>query len=341
MKRTVQKRFLVYCLLFLLLGAGSIYIYFFKHSAKSNMPISDTRFALNTVVTITLYDTTNSAILENAFDLCEHYETVFSRTLKTSELYKLNHSDMTKYTISKELSELIHIGLKYSKQSNGAFDISIAPISQLWDFASEPPVLPKKETIQEYLSDVGYRNFNICNTTLNKKNVTAQIDLGALAKGYIADRIKDYLLEHGVKSALINLGGNILCVGNKDGKMFHVGVQAPFKERNITLTTLDVSDRSIVTSGIYERCFTKDGKFYHHILNPKTGYPYDNGLSSVTILSTHSVDGDALSTTCFALGLKKGMQFINSIKDADAIFVTTDGSLHYSKCFKSKYLKAN
>lgn len=337
MKITVQKTFVLRCILLSLLLVLGIYIY--HTNAKNNKiaPITDTRFSLNTIVSITLYDSSDKNILNEAFTLCDKYESVFSRTMQSSELYKLNHSHSTTCHVSNELASLIETGLYYSSISKGAFDISIAPVSQLWDFTSEEPVLPDSEKVKHSLVFVGYSNFKLKNTCLTKKKPENQIDLGAVAKGYIADKIKDYLLNQGVKSALINLGGNILCVGDKNGKPFHIGVQAPFKERNVTLTTLDIKNKSIVTSGIYERCFTAGNQFYHHILNPRTGYPYENDLSSVTILSDKSLDGDALSTTCFALGLKDGLEYVNSRNDIDAIFVDSKGTIHYSKHFKKHY----
>jgi thiamine biosynthesis lipoprotein len=162
------------------------------------------------------------------------------------------------------------------------------------------------------------------------------IDLGAIAKGYIADRVKEYLIKNGVKSALINLGGNLLCIGSKpDNIPFQIGIQKPYADRNETIATMEISDLSVVSSGVYERFFELDGKFYHHILNPKTGYPYDNGLISVTIISEKSVDGDGLSTSCFALGLDKGLQLIDRLPNTYAVFITKDYKLHYSSDFES------
>lgn len=161
------------------------------------------------------------------------------------------------------------------------------------------------------------------------------LDLGAIAKGYIADKIKEFLMEKGVKSAIINLGGNVLCIGGKPDKApFNIGIQKPFADRKETIAVMELSDKSIVSSGIYERFFERDGNFYHHILNPKTGYPYDNSLVAVTIISDKSVDGDGLSTSCFALGLEEGMKLINSIENVHAVFITDDYKPHFSDGFE-------
>ena len=179
-------------------------------------------------------------------------------------------------------------------------------------------------------------NRDSSNKVTLKTNDTA-IELGAIAKGYIADRLKDYLVSQNVKSAIINLGGNVLCIGGKpDDSSFKIGIQKPFADRSETIAVMDIKDKSVVSSGVYERCFEKNGTLYHHLLNPKTGYPYNNGLIAVTIISDQSVDGDALSTTCFALGLEDGLKLAESLDDVQAFFVTSDYEIHYTKDFQKE-----
>lgn len=159
------------------------------------------------------------------------------------------------------------------------------------------------------------------------ENPKAQIDLGGVAKGFIADKVGAYLTSKGVRSAIVNLGGNVLTIGSKTGgQPFIVGVQQPFQDRNEDIGYLYVSGRSVVTSGIYERYFIQDGKTYAHILDPRTGYPVQNDLSSVTIISDKSGDGDGLSATCFLLGVDKAEKLIESLPDTEAIFIKKDGS---------------
>ena len=184
-----------------------------------------------------------------------------------------------------------------------------------------------------------YRNLSLSGNTLTFLSPDTSIDLGAIAKGYIADRMKEQLLEAGAKSAIINLGGNVLCVGSlPDGAPFRIGLQMPFADYEETFETLGISDLSVVTSGVYERSFTVDGTLYHHILNPKTGYPYDNGLIAVTILSGESVDGDGLSTTCFSLGLEEGLKLAESLEGVEACFIDSDYRVHYTSGMKSYLL---
>ena len=164
-----------------------------------------------------------------------------------------------------------------------------------------------------------------------------EIDLGGIAKGYAADKIAEYLKEENVESAIINLGGNVYALGEKDkNTAFKVGIQDPTNERGNSIGSINVSNESVVTSGIYERYIKKDGVIYHHMIDPSTGYPFDNNLSSVTIVSSSSIIGDGLSTTTFGLGLEKGMKLIESIDNTDAIFITKDKKVYTTSNLKGK-----
>lgn len=228
--------------------------------------------------------------------------------------------------------DILERGIYYGRESDGAFDITIAPVTSLWDFTGENPSVPPEDELGEAVKRVDYQKISLEDGRVVFQEPSMALDLGGIAKGYIADALKDYLTENGVKSGMINLGGNVLCIGKKpDGKPFHIGVQQPFADRNETVAVVDVEDKSVVSSGIYERCFTgEDGRLYHHILNPKTGYSFDNELMAVTIISEKSVDGDGLSTSCFSMGLAEGMAYINSLDGVEALFITEDEKLHYS-----------
>lgn len=326
-------------------------------STTGNQPISISSIKLNTAVQITIYDSQDKALLNDCLALCDKYELIFSRTNEKSELYKLNHrkdvsdrdfstdGQTTPYPvsgtadtwhISEDLAALLSEGLDITKESDGAFDIAIAPLTSLWDFTAEDPRVPDDAAIQKALPLCSSDGVTIDGQDITLPSDDIQFDVGAIAKGYIADRLKDFLMKKGVKSAIINLGGNVLCIGSKpDGTPFKIGIQKPFADRNETEAVMDITGKSVVSSGIYERCFKQDGKLYHHILNPQTGYPYDNGLISVTIISDQSVDGDALSTTCFALGLKDGLKFAEK-KGVQAVFITEDYELHYTDGFRDE-----
>jgi len=312
---------------FLLLGAALLF------RPKQTEPVSRTDFLLNTFVTITLYDSDDEEILQGCMDLVRDYENQFSKTIESSEIYRLNHRspDETTFSLSEDTAQLIREGLFYSEASDGAFDLTIEPLSTLWNFTGGRTEVPPKEEIEEAASRVGWQNLRLEGNTLTFLSPDTAIDLGSIAKGYIADRVKEYLLSRGVQSAIINLGGNVLCVGERPGKQpFRIGLQKPFESHNETIANLDIRDLSVVSSGVYERHFVADGKNYHHLLNPKTGYPYDNGLIAVTIVSPRSVDGDALSTTCFSLGLTDGLALVNSMDGIYAYFITEDYEIHCS-----------
>lgn len=311
--------------------------------SNNKEPVSIEGFKLDTYITITVYDNVSKDVLNGCLDICDKYELMFSRTLPESTLYKVNHHELS--TIPAELAQVIQTGLDYGTTSCGSFDITIGSVSSLWDFTSDNPHIPADSLIKNALSYVNYQNVTISpsENDSNMYNIDLPqgtvIDVGAIAKGYIADRIKDYLIENKVEHAIINLGGNVLLVGGKtDSTDFNIGIQKPFSGSDELLTTLNLNDKSAVSSGTYERSFEYKGKVYHHILNPSTGYPYDNGLSQVTIISDDSFTGDILSTTCFSMGLDKGMKLVESLENVEAIFVTSDNSIHYSSGI-SKYYK--
>ncbi len=261
------------------------------------------------------------------------------KTKENMVKYSIRQDGSITFEISALLERIVKKGLEYSKKSDGRFDIAIEPVSSLWDFTVKKPTVPDEQKIEKALAYVDYQKIALDDQKLTFQKPGMGIDLGGIAKGFIADELKAYLEKKGVKSAVIDLGGNVLCIGKKDPKTpFHIGIQQPFADRNETIAAVSVDGLSIVSSGIYERYFkTKDGTLYHHILNPKTGYSYDNDLMAVTILSKKSVDGDGLSTSCFAMGKKEGLAFINNIDDVEAVFITKDEKMHYSKGF-SKYL---
>ena len=294
-------------------------------AVTSQEPISKTGFYFDTVITITIYDSDKEDLLEQCFSYCDAFEKQISRTIETSEVSRVNAAKGQPVEVSETTLELIKKGIEYGDLTDGAFDITISPLSELWDFKNNPGTVPSDNEIFEALSHVNYESIIIEGNAVALTDPDAAIDLGGIAKGYIADKLKEYLLGEGVQSALINLGGNILTIGEKpNGTAFNIGIQRPFDEQNTTITSVAVRNSSVVTSGSYERYFKTDDKIYHHILNTQTGYPCDNGLLSVTILSDKSVDGDALSTACFALGLEDGQKLIDAMQNVEAIFVTEE-----------------
>ncbi len=339
MKSIVRRKYKP--LLFLIL---SLVLVTFSGCTPSNSAktISKSGFYFDTVIQITLYDAQYESLLDDCFDLAGTYEGYFSNTITDSDISKINQAGGAFVEVHDETIELLQKGIYYGDLSGGNFDITIGNLSDLWNFSTyalldEVPetAVPSPDAILSALDGVDYHNIVIEGSRVALSDPAAKLDLGGIAKGYIADRIKEYLEENGVTSGLINLGGNVLTLGEKaDGSAYTIGIQRPFSEDGEPITSVSVTDKTVVSSGVYERCYEVDGKFYHHILDPKTGYPYDNGLLGVTIICEDSVDGDGLSTTCFSLGLKDGLALVESLPDVEAIFITEDFKLHKSSGLK-------
>lgn len=303
-------------------------------SAYSATPESRTDTVFDTVVTIQIYDKNSEDVLEHCIQICRDYEKLFSRTLEGSEIYQINHAGGKAVTVSDETAQLITLALEYCKLSDGAFDITLGELSDLWNVKENPGKIPESSAIKKAVENAGYNNVLISGNTVQLANADVQLDLGGIAKGYVADQLKEYLIQEGIDHALINLGGNVLAVGGKPGNTaYNIGIQKPFDETGEAITSAKISDESVVTSGIYQRYFKIKDRIYHHIINPKDGYPYNNDLLSVTIICDSSARADALSTICYALGYKQGMMMIGELDDAEALFITEDYKLHYSNGF--------
>lgn len=315
----------------LLVSASVMLSVFACASPSPSESLSATGMYFDTVVTVEAWGTDRDT-LDSCMELCEFYEQLLSAHIETSEISEINRAQGRPVEVSEETAELIKLGCRYGELSGGKFDITIAPASSLWNFHDKKnAVIPDKQELAEAVSHIDYRCIQIDRSTVTLTDPDAKIDLGAVAKGYIADQIKEYLESQGVEHALINLGGNMLALGSRtDGTDFRIGIQKPFAQSGDVIAAVSVSDMSVVSSGNYERYFEQDGTLYHHILDPDTGYPADTGLYQVTVLSDSSADGDALSTVCFVLGLEKGMELIKSLDGVEAIFVTSDMKLHQS-----------
>ena len=277
---------------------------------------SETRFLLDTVCTVTA--DCGDDIINGAFSLCENLERTLSKTVTDSDVYKLNNTEGF-VSVSDGTLKTVERALYYSELSGGKFDITIAPVSALWDFKNQ--VIPSKDEISEALQNVDYHSIEIKNGEISSG--TKQIDLGGIAKGYIADRATEYLKENGAENALVNLGGNICMIGE-----YNIGIKKPFDDSIIA--SISLKDKCVVTSGIYERYIESYGKIYHHILDPKTGYGAENELASVTVIGEKALDCDALSTVCMLLGTESGMDIINNTADTEAVFIDRENNITLS-----------
>lgn len=294
---------------------------------EESMQMND--FFFDTVVRIEVWGNANRDLMEECKEICRKYEQLFDRRNEKSDIWKINHSQGKQVEVSEETARLIKKTLEYSARSKGAFDITIAPLSDLWDVKNNPGTIPLQEEIDKAKTHIDYQKIQVEGNFITLQDPEMAIDLGAVAKGYIADQLKEFLEQNGVKHGVIDLGGNVLTIGDKiNGEPFHIGLQKPFANRGEILTSVKVTDQSVVSSGIYERFFEKNHKIYHHIMNPETGYPYENDLLQVTIISDTSLEGDAFSTMCYALGLEQGKKLVEEQENMRALFVTKDYKIH-------------
>lgn len=322
----MKKKRLVSAILLAVIVCGSL---FFCSRANQKV-VTKSGFYFDTVIQITLYHGEED-LLDDCFEMAKTYENYFSTTKENSDIAKINAAGGKPVKVHEETLELIKKGLEYGEKSEGKFDITIGRLSSLWNFSENEGEVPTKDAIKEALKTVDYKTVKISGDTVALENPEAQMDLGGIAKGYIADQMKAYLVEHGVKQGLINLGGNVLTIGEKkNGEGYHIGIRKPFDEAGATIAEVEVKDQTVVSSGVYERYFYKKEKLYHHLLDTKTGYPIENDLLGVTIICDRSVDGDALSTTAFALGLEDGMRYMESLDGVRAAFVTKDYQVHWT-----------
>ena len=247
-------------------------------------------------------------------------------------LYQLNaHAGQGPFLVGQHLFNLAQMA---KEQSFNEFDATLVPLIDLWRQHGAAKTVPSKDEIDARLLLTGKDKFSI---DQHGQTITlsagAGLDLGAIAKGYITDEVKELLVEEGVTTAIIDLGGNVYVLGGsplREGESWNVGIQDPLAARGETIGKTKQKDRSIVTSGIYERYIEVDGVSYHHLMDPETGYPFDNDIAGVSILSDKSIDGDALSTLVFGLGMEAGLAYVNERDDIEAVFVTKDKKVYVS-----------
>lgn len=308
----------------------------FSLSSCGVKKFSDTGFYLDTVVTLTVYDEDNSSI-EKAFSEIQRLESLLSITIPESDVNRVNN-DTGWVEVSPEMQEIVANALDYSSITDGAFDITIAPLIELWNVNDGGPV-PSDAEINEKLAMADFSKIKMENGSIYAEN-SLMINLGGVAKGYIADEICELMKSEGVEHGLVNLGGNVAAFGgNANGEDYTIGIRDPFGTETDIIGTVSISNGSVVTSGGYERFFVEDEKIYHHILDPKTGYPAESGLSSVTIVAESSCMADALSTAVYVLGAEKGLELIESLENVECLLVDNYGDLIFSSGMEAIFTK--
>lgn len=307
-------------------------------------PLRRSESLLHTVVQISIYHENQEKVMDEAIAYIKEMEALLSTQLEGSDVYNINQGAGTEVKVDDRTFTIIEKAVEMSAITDGQFDISIGAVSTLWKIGDEAARKPSQEEIEAALPHIDYKKIE-----LNKDSKTVKIakgmalELGAISKGFIADELRTRFEQAGITTAIINLGGNVIAMGSSpshdDG--WHVGVQDPDEIRGQTVGQVPVSNQSVVTSGIYERYLEQDGQIYHHILNPQTGYPVDNTISGVTILTNQSIEADALSTTVFLLGLEKGLDLVNQRPDVEAVFITKDRNVYLSDGLQKDFKLTN
>ena len=308
-------------------------------------PISRTEIIMGTTVGVTLYENGSEEVLDKVFKRVQEIENLVSINKEETEIDKLNeNAGISPVKLSDTSFEIIEKALYYSKLSTGGYDLTVGPLVKLWNIGLPEAKVPIQEEIDEVIKNIDYTKVVLNKDTkevfLSQKGML--LDLGSIAKGYAADEIVKILKEENINSAIIDLGGNIYALGLKEGnKNWKIGIQNPFDNRGKIVGSLEVSNKTVVTSGVYERYIEQDGQTYHHILNPETGYPYETDIAGVSIIADKSIDGDALSTLVFTKGLEKGLELVENIDGVDAIFITNNKEVYVTKDLKDNFKITN
>lgn len=283
---------------------------------------STTLFLFDTVIQISA--ACSEELMAQVSERLNYFEGKFSRTVEGSDVWNINHAQGASVQVARETADCISQALEFSEASDGLFDITIGAVSSLWDFVNG--VKPEDAAIAKAVAHVDYRTVSVEGTSVTLADPEAMIDLGGIAKGYIADDIVTMLREGGCQSASISLGGNVYVIGKSfDGDAWNVGVQDPNGSANSTIASIEAQDLSVVTSGLYEREFEKDGQVYYHILDPKTGYPAKTDLESSSITCSSSTTADAYSTILFLMGHDAAMKFVEGDSRFECVLVNSEG----------------
>lgn len=287
-------------------------------------------FAMDTYMSLKAYGDSGDKALDEAEKRIYEIERELSAVSEGSDIYRLNHACGEALTLSDDAAILIKKAVDIGSRTGGALDITVYPIVKEWGFTTGDYKIPQPTVLEELLQNVDYRKLHIDGNKVRLPE-NAEIDLGALAKGYTGDEIMKIMAKNGITSAVVSLGGNVQALGSKpDGSDWRVAVRDPFSPDR-DMCVVETSGRAVVTSGNYERFFIgEDGSRYCHIIDPKSGFPSDNGLVSVTVIGESGLECDALSTALFVMGSEKAAAFASSAAGYDVILVTDDKRILYT-----------
>jgi thiamine biosynthesis lipoprotein len=303
-----------------------------------------THCAMGTVMTHKAFGLYVEDSLEAVRREVARIEGLLNRFLPDSEIGRVNGSaGIRSEKVSLETYDVLSKAVEFSRCCPGCFDVTIAPLVTLWHTAKEPLAQPDESSIRQILPLVNYRDLILdpWEITAGLKNGGQSVDLGGIGKGFAGDRIQEVFKEFGISSAYSNLGGNVVTVGARpDGSPWQIGIQHPRQENNL-IGSVSVVNQTVVTSGDYQRCFTdSQGKRHHHILDPTTGYPAESGLISVSIVTEESFAADPLSTIVFVAGMERGLAFLTSSPQTEAILVDSDLQVYITQGLRTRFQAA-
>ncbi|NNJ31456.1 FAD:protein FMN transferase [Lacrimispora defluvii] len=293
-------------------------------------------YLMGTKISLYIKGEETEMLAKKAEEMLIRYNEIFSANSEHSQLAKIKKmAGISPQKVDEELYELIKTGKKHSLNENSFLNIAIGPLIKLWRIGFTEAHVPEKESIEKVLELLNPESIQLDE---DKKTVFLQkrgmeIDLGAIAKGYFADKIMEFFKDHGAVSAMVDMGGNVLVHGDSpsDGSDWNVGIQNPFLPRGNAAALIKIRNQSVVTSGIYERVLEKEGSKYHHIFNSKTGYPMESNIASLTVVADRSLDCDIYTTELFGLDAVSIIHKVNHMKDLGAVVITLDGKLACTK----------
>lgn len=296
----------------------------------SSQPNERQEFLMGTLASIRVFNEDKDEAIDAAFNRVEELDNMFAMENPDSEISAVNQAaGVEPVEVSDEVFYVMEIALDYAEGSEGRFDPTIGAVTQLWGIGHEDAAVPSATNLEAALELVDYRLVEMDeeNQTIYLPMEGMTLDLGAIAKGYITDEATRILVENDVDTAIIDMGGDIFALGTSTRgpeEPWNVGIQNPFEARGEILGMIPARDEAIVTSGIYERVFEENGESYHHLMNPETGFPFDNEIAGISLVAETALDGDALSTVAFSLGVDDGLEYINSLDNVEAVFITQD-----------------
>ena len=291
-----------------------------------------TSVAMGTVVTVNLFGFGAKNDLDKIETEINGLEnSVLSWRKEGSDVYRINKGSGTQVSVSPDTVKIIGQCIDISDDCGGVFDITIGNVTKLWDFGGDNQRLPSDDEIKTALGSVGYKNVSISGNAVQIKKGQS-LDLGAVGKGFVCDKIKELLDKGRTKSAVVSVGGSLLIYGNRT---FSVGIINPDNDKQ-SMGTLRLKDTCVSTSGNYEKYFEQDGKRYHHILNATTGYPATSEFKSVTVVCESGLISDALSTVCYIAGYRKSVEILKKF-DAEAVFIFNNNAVRVTDGLSGKF----